>query len=159
MTTPTQLDQRDVGGLIGLLAVLHGAVLTGGLPLDQGLRLRRRLVDVGLLSTDQPYADLADALGALNERLRALEEPDGPNGHRRQVVETMVAFPDAAAAQAFVGQLRGQRRDVDGPVHEEGYRRWTVVVRSPRLDDDPFAVVGPDAAAARALGGWHLGSF
>jgi hypothetical protein len=159
MTTPTQLDQRDIGALIGLLAVLGAGALTGDLPLDQGLRLRRRLVGVGLLSPDKPYADFADALAALTQRLRLLERPSEAAGEPRQVVENMVAFGEPQAAQAFVDQLRTQGRDVDGPVHESSYRRWTVVVRSPRLDDDSFAVVGPDAAAARALGGWHLGAF
>jgi hypothetical protein len=157
MTTAAPLAQRDIGALIGLLAVLEGAVLVGDLPLDQGLRLRRRLVDVGLLAPDQPYSEFAGALGALNQRLRTLELP-GTSSGQGEVVENVVAFGDARAAGAFVAQLRSRGRDVDDPVHEESLRRWTVVIRLSARDDDPFSQVGPDAAAARELGGWHLGA-
>jgi hypothetical protein len=157
MTTAAPLAQRDIGALIGLLAVLEGSVLVGDLPLDQGLRLRRRLVDVGLLSADQPYSDLAGALGALNQRLRRLELPGSTSG-RDEVVENVIAFGDAPAALAFVDRLRSQGRDVDDPVPEDSLRRWTVVTRLHVRDGDPFTRVGPDAAAARELGGWHLGA-
>jgi hypothetical protein len=157
MTVPGQLDQRDIGALIGLLAVLEGAVMVGDLPLDQGLRLRRRLVEVGLLSVDQPYSDFAAALGALNQRVRVLEDPASTT-RPAELVESVLAFPEAAGAEAFAEQLRGAGRVVVGPVHEPSLRRWTVVVRTPWPAGTPFPHAGPEAAAASSLGGWHLGA-
>ena len=157
MTAPVQLDQRDVGALIGMLAVLEASAQAGDLPLDQGLQLRRRLMDVGLVTPDQPYAEFPHALGGLSQRLRALEDP-ATSIEPVDLVENVVAFPDGAAAQAFVDRLRGEGRDVDSPVPEETLRRWTVVLRPRTPSGDPFATVGPDVAVAIALGGWHLGA-
>jgi len=153
--TSTGLDQPSVSALIGLLAVLEGSVRGGDLPLDQGLRLRRRLVDAGLLGPGEPWSAFADALAELNQRVRSLDGPHS-GGHPGGPVESAHAFPDESAARSFVADLRALDREVDPPVPEPAYRRWTVVVRSPRDSRPP--VVGVDAAAAAAHGGWHLGA-
>jgi hypothetical protein len=155
MTTATGLDQPSVGALIGLLAVLEGSVRSGDLPLDQGLRLRRRLIDVGVLAEGEPYTAFADALLALNHRVRSLEAP-GSGGHPSGPVESVHAFADEAAADSFAAEMQARGRDVDLPVPEPGYRRWTVAVQSDREARPP--VVGLDAIAAIERGGWHLGA-
>ena len=153
MTVPPPPAPRDLDVLIGVLAELEGAVRAGDLPLEQGLRLRRRFVDAGLLTPHDSYVGLAAALAALNQRLRAYEQPT--TAPRHELVENAVAFPDAGTARAFVDRLRGDGRDVDDAVHEEGLRRWTVVVRLPTWDDELLA---SDAGAGITLGGWHLGA-
>jgi hypothetical protein len=89
--------------------------------------------------------------------VRTLEDP-GSTTDSLQLQGNLLAFPGPQPAQAYADRLRIQGRDVGDPVHESSLRRWTVVVRSPLPDGERFAIVGPDVAAAMALGGWHLGA-
>ena len=71
--------------------------------------------------------------------------------------ENVLALPDRRTADACAAELRSAGADVDDPVHESGFRRWTVVVRVPR-DDRAGRVVAGQAGAAIRRGGWHLGA-
>jgi len=67
---PNPVGRRDVEVLIGWAAVLEGSIVAGEVsPHLQG-KLRRRLVDAGLLAADGSERDLLQAINDINHRLR-----------------------------------------------------------------------------------------
>ena len=75
---PVTLADRDVSALIGLLAVVEGAVLSGEASSNLNHHLRRHLAKDGLLPADADEQALLTALGDMNQRLRvARREYDG----------------------------------------------------------------------------------
>ena len=75
---PVTLADQDVSALIGLLAVVEGAVLSGEASINLNLRLSRHLAKNGLLPVDADKQALLTALGDMNQRLRvARGEYDG----------------------------------------------------------------------------------
>jgi hypothetical protein len=74
---PVTLVDRDVSALIGLLAILEGAVLSGEAS-NLNHHLRRHLAKNGLLPADADEQALLTALTDMNQRLRvARGEYDG----------------------------------------------------------------------------------
>jgi hypothetical protein len=75
---PVTLVDRDVSALIGLLAILEGAVLSGEASSHLARRLITRLARYGLLPADADEQALLTALTDMNQRLRvARGEYDG----------------------------------------------------------------------------------
>ena len=156
-----QLSQEDIASLLAVVSVIAVEAMADRLPLDVMLRLRQRLVLAGILEPGHPVDAVWEVIEALAQPLHQLSGPDAPAGTPRVElpVENIVAFADAATAHDFVEELRTQGEDVDAPVHEEEYRRWTVVVRGRRRPDgSSSAPVGVVAGAAIQRGGWHLGA-
>jgi hypothetical protein len=74
-------------------------------------------------------------------------------------VENLIAFADEDAARDFAEDMRAQDKDVDPPVHEEAFRRWTVVIRTRRAPGAGHpGTVGQEVLAGHERGGWHLGA-
>ena len=157
MTSTDGLDQADVAALIGLLVEVESAARTDGLPLDLALHVRRRLVTAGLLGAEQRLDQLVEALAGLDQRVRRLQAPDATTRRPDLPVENVLAFPEQSPALACATELRAAGADVDEPVHEPGFRRWTVVVRVPR-GDGAHQAAADQAGTAIGLGGWHLGA-
>lgn len=155
------LSQQEIASLLALVTVIGGQAMAGRLPLDVVLHLRQRLVRAGVLEPGHPVDTVWEVVEALAQPLHLLTGPDAPAGppQAELPVENVVAFADATTAHDFVDELRIQGEDVDAPVHEEDYRRWTVVIRGQRRPDGrSSAPVGVVAAAAIERGGWHLGA-
>lgn len=156
--TDEHVDPQLTSSLIGLLAVLETEAREGQLPLDVALRLRQRLVSTRVLPARASRGqDLADGLADLNERLRERETPSSNDlTHEETPLVNVLTFPEPEGAEAFVAEMQGQGKDVDLPVHEPDYQRWTVVVHH---GDGAAAVPGLEYEAAAAHGGRHLGAF
>lgn len=152
------VDPQLTSSLIGLLAVLESEAREGQLPLDVALRLRQRLVSTRVLPASASRGQvLADGLADLNERLREREAPSWVGlTHEETPLVNVLTFPEPEAAQAFAAQMQEQGKDVDHPVHEPAYQRWTVVIHHA---DRAAAVPGLEYQAAAAHGGRHLGAF
>jgi hypothetical protein len=74
---PRSCEARDVAGLIGILALLEGELMTEGVPEHLSGRIRDRLARVGLLGSTGTERELRQAISDLNHRLRyALGEYD-----------------------------------------------------------------------------------
>ena len=161
MADVPQLSRADIRSLLALTTVVAGQAMAGRLPLDVLLHLRQRLVLAGVLEPGHPVDSVWEIFEGLAQPLHLLSGPDAP-ARRQQVevpVENIVAFADATTADDFVQELRTQGEDVDAPVHEEEYRRWTVVIRHQRGPDGRAPTpVGVVAVAAIQRGGWHLGA-
>lgn len=156
-----QLSQEDIASLLAIASVISGAAMAGRLPLDVLLHLRQRLVLAGVLAPGHPVDSVWQVIEALAQPLHQLSGPDAPAGPQQVEVpiENIVAFAEATTAHDFVEELRTQDKDVDPPVHEGDYRRWTVVIREQRRPGRGFNTpVGVVAAAAIERGGWHLGA-
>jgi hypothetical protein len=78
---PNPVGNRDVEVLIGWAAILEGGIVAGEVsPQLQG-KLRRRLVDAGLLTTNGSELDMLQAINDINHRLRySLGEYTEPPG-------------------------------------------------------------------------------
>jgi hypothetical protein len=78
-SVPNPVRRRDAGILIGVLAILEGAIGAGSLDEQTAGKIAERFVQVGLLAGDYNQRDLRQALGDLNQRLRyAAGEYDSP---------------------------------------------------------------------------------
>ena len=78
-SVPNPVQHRDAGVLIGILAVLEGAIWTGSSDEQTAGKIAERFVQEGLLAGDYDQRDLRQALGDLNQRLRyAAGEYDSP---------------------------------------------------------------------------------
>ncbi len=83
MTTSTTVPvrDRDTAALIGMLAILEGAIWGGVLDEWTTGILAQRLAADGLLTAGHDESDLRQAIGDLNQRLRhALGEYDSAGG-------------------------------------------------------------------------------
>jgi hypothetical protein len=67
---PNPVGHRDVEVLIGWAAILEGEIVAGEVPPHLQGKLRRRLVDAGLLAVDGSERDLVQAINDINHRLR-----------------------------------------------------------------------------------------
>ena len=155
------LSQEEIAALLAVVVVIGGKAMAGRLPLDVMLHLRQRLVLAGALDPGQDVDAVWEVIEGLARPLHLLNRPDAPAGPPwvDLPVENIVAFAEAQTAHDFVEEVRMQGKDVDAPVHEEEFRRWTVVIREPRgVDGWASTPVGVVAAAAIQRGGWHLGA-
>jgi hypothetical protein len=76
---PNPVEHRDANVLIGILAILEGAIWAGRL--DEGImgKVAERFVQQGLLSADYDQRDLRQAVDDMNQRIRhAAGEYDTP---------------------------------------------------------------------------------
>ena len=69
-SVPNPVQQRDAAVMIGILAVLEGAIWAGGFGEQTAGRIAERFAQEGLLAADYDQRDLRQALGDLNQRLR-----------------------------------------------------------------------------------------
>lgn len=67
---PNPVGKRDVEVLIGWVAVLEGEVMAGYLSQHLHAKLRRRVVDAGLLVEDGSERDFLQVINDINHRLR-----------------------------------------------------------------------------------------
>ena len=76
---PNPVQHRDAGVLIGMLAILEGAIWGGSFDEWTASKVADRFVQQGLLAADYDQRDLRQAIGDLNQRLRyAAGEYDSP---------------------------------------------------------------------------------
>jgi hypothetical protein len=76
---PNPVQQRDAEVLIGILAVLEGAIWTENLDEQTASALAKRFVEQGLLTADHDQRDLRQVINDMNHRLRyAAGEYDSP---------------------------------------------------------------------------------
>jgi len=76
---PNPVQRRDANVLIGVLAVLEGAIWAGDLNQQTTTKVAERFVQEGLLAADHGRRDLRQAINDMNQRLRhAAGEYDGP---------------------------------------------------------------------------------
>jgi hypothetical protein len=76
---PNPVEHRDANVLIGILAILEGAIWAGRL--DEGItgKVAERFVQQGLLSAGYDQRDLRQAIDDMNQRIRhAAGEYDTP---------------------------------------------------------------------------------
>ena len=69
-SVPNPVQHRDAGVLIGILAVLEGAIWAGSLDERTAGKVAERFAQEDLLAADYNQRDLRQALGDLNQRLR-----------------------------------------------------------------------------------------
>jgi hypothetical protein len=67
---PQPVAARDLGALVGLLAVLEGELAAGELPDHHVSRVRNRFVRSGLIDSESGPREVGQALSDLNHRLR-----------------------------------------------------------------------------------------
>ena len=67
---PNPVQHRDAGVLIGILAVLEGAIWAGRFDGQTAGTIAERFAEEGLLAADYDQRDLRQALADLNQRLR-----------------------------------------------------------------------------------------
>jgi hypothetical protein len=89
---PVTLADRDVAGLIGVLAVLEGEVRSSEASPDMAGHLSNRLAQCELLTADAASDDLARALSDINQRLRVAR------GSTTGAVDALVAGRPARSA-------------------------------------------------------------
>jgi hypothetical protein len=78
-SVPNPVQHRDAEVLIGILAVLEGAIWAGSFDEQAAGKVAERFAQEGLLAGDYDRRDLRQALGDLNQRLRyAAGEYDSP---------------------------------------------------------------------------------
>jgi hypothetical protein len=76
---PNPVQHRDTRVLIGILAVLEGAIWAGSFDEQTAGKVAERFAEEGLLAADYDQRDLRQALADLNQRLRyAAGEYDSP---------------------------------------------------------------------------------
>ena len=76
---PNPVQRRDANVLIGVLAVLEGAIWAGDLNQQTTTKVAERFVQEGLLAADHGRRDLRQAINDMNQWLRhAAGEYDGP---------------------------------------------------------------------------------
>lgn len=76
---PNPVRQRDAEVLIGVLAILEGAIWAGDLEEQITTKVAERFVRQGLLAADHDQRDLRQAINDMNQRLRyAIGEYDSP---------------------------------------------------------------------------------
>jgi hypothetical protein len=64
------MQQRDVEVLIGILAILEGAIWADDLHEQITSAVAKRFVEHGLLAADYDHRDLRQAINDMNQRLR-----------------------------------------------------------------------------------------
>ena len=69
-SVPNPVQHRDAEVLIGILAVLEGAIWAGSFDEQTAGKVAERFAQEGLLAGDYDQRDLRQALGDLNQRLR-----------------------------------------------------------------------------------------
>ena len=67
---PNPVQLRDAGVLIGILAILEGAIWSGSLDGEITGKVAARFVAEGLLTADHDLRDLRQAIADLNQRIR-----------------------------------------------------------------------------------------
>jgi hypothetical protein len=76
---PNPVQHRDANVLIGILAILEGAVWAGQLDERTTGKVAERFVQQGLLGADHDQHDLRQAINDMNQRIRyAAGEYDTP---------------------------------------------------------------------------------
>lgn len=76
---PNPIRLRDANVLIGILAILEGAIWAGQLDEHTTSKVAERFVQQGLLDADYDQHDLRQAIGDMNQRIRyAAGEYDTP---------------------------------------------------------------------------------
>ena len=76
---PNPVQHRDAEVLIGVLAILEGAIWSGDLDEWTAGKIAERFVRHGLLAADHDERDLRQAIADMNQRLRyAAGEYDSP---------------------------------------------------------------------------------
>lgn len=76
---PNPAQDRDVQVLIGVLAILEGAIWSGDLDKWTASKVADRFAQQGLLAADHAERELRQAISDLNQRLRyAAGEYDSP---------------------------------------------------------------------------------
>jgi hypothetical protein len=76
---PNPVQHCDAEVLIGILAILEGAILGGSLDAWTTTKIAELYVQQGLLAADHDQRDLRQAIGDMNQRLRyAAGEYDSP---------------------------------------------------------------------------------
>jgi len=76
---PNPVQHGDAEVLIGILAILEGAIWGGSVDARTTGKVAQRFVQQGLLSADHDQRDLRQAIGDMNQRLRyAAGEYDNP---------------------------------------------------------------------------------
>jgi hypothetical protein len=87
VTCPNAVLRSDAGELIGLLAVLEGAIWGNELPREFVDKMRARFIREGHLTQDAGDYELRQAVNDVNQQLRyALGEYDEPPGGVREPV-------------------------------------------------------------------------
>jgi hypothetical protein len=67
---PNPVQRRDAGVLIGILAILAGAIWAGSLDGRTTNQVAERFAGQGLLAAGHDQRDLRQAIGDMNQRLR-----------------------------------------------------------------------------------------
>jgi hypothetical protein len=67
---PNPVQRRDAGVLIGILAILEGAIWAGSLDGRTTNQVAERFAEQGLLAAGHDQRDLRQAIGDMNQRLR-----------------------------------------------------------------------------------------
>jgi len=76
---PNPVQQGDARALIGVLAILEGAIWAGDLSEQTTSKVAERFVQQGLLAADHDQRGLRQAINDMNQRLRhAVGEYDSP---------------------------------------------------------------------------------
>jgi hypothetical protein len=79
LPAPYPVQHQDAAVLIGILAILEGAIWGGSLDERTTRKIGERFVQQGLLTADHDERDLRQAINDLNQRLRyAAGEYDSP---------------------------------------------------------------------------------
>ncbi|TNM59803.1 hypothetical protein FHN55_20105 [Streptomyces sp. NP160] len=158
MTTEAPLSQDELRTALVALIVMLGEASTGNIPLEAQLDLRRRLVGIGAVPLGTPLEQVWQVMGDLIQHLHRLDRPEPFPKGQDLPVENLVAFTDEATARRYATDMRALGKDLDDPLYEPNFKRWTVVIRSERAGEQGSPTAGKEAYAAHLLGGWHLGA-
>jgi hypothetical protein len=67
---PNPVQRGDAAILIGILAILEGAIWSGDLNHDTTQKIAKRFAEQGLLADRYDLSDLSQAIGDMNQRIR-----------------------------------------------------------------------------------------
>ena len=125
-SVPNPVQHRDAAVLIGILAVLDGAIWAGSFDEQTAAKVAERFAQEGLLAADYDQRDLRQALGDLNKRLRYAA---GEYGSAPESISLSLSAPaDPVMSLGFVRQA-SSRPAAGGWAHGGWHRREPVPAR------------------------------
>lgn len=132
------LERQYLLGLLDLVAVTNGAILTETFPAGPAEKLQKRMRDHGLLRPESSVGELCAVLEDLGQHLHyALGAYDEPPPPKRRMTTFVLTFPSRAACEAcapLVAALGG----LEIRVGLNGAQQWELLA--------DFAVLPPDTA-------------
>ena len=109
VAAPNPVQQGDARVLIGVLAILEGAIWAADVTEQTISKVAERFVQQGLLAADHDQRGLRQAINDMNQRLRyAVGDYGSPpprSRSRHEVTATVACLPSCPALGRFPGAL------------------------------------------------------